>query len=156
VKCLSGVWQWPSAKSEWRLKIRYCESGADTRLGQAESQVWSNDSHWQGWRTTDRNCMTFYYSVWLVTHRRVRLHWSQNRHNTANQHLSGHTLQERVAILEPTTVFVHCNDTRIQCALQQVSGQTVGSKQTHFVGARQSGEITLQSYRFHCRRWHKQ
>jgi len=30
--------------------------------------------------------------------------------------------------------FVHCNDTRILCKLQQVSGQTVGSKQTHFVG----------------------
>ena len=46
---------------------------------------------------------------------------------------------------------VHCNNTRILCALQQVSGQTVGSKQTHFVGARRSGEITFQSDR-----WHKQ
>jgi hypothetical protein len=48
--------------------------------------------------------------------------------------------------------FVHYNDTRILCALQQVSGQTVGSKQTHFVGARQSGEITFQSHRFQCSR----
>jgi hypothetical protein len=36
---------------------------------------------------------------------RVRLHWSQNRHNTANQHLSGYTLQERVATFKPTTVL---------------------------------------------------
>jgi len=28
---------------------------------------------------------------------RLRLHWSQKRHNTANRHLSGYTLQERVA-----------------------------------------------------------
>ena len=33
---------------------------------------------------------------------------------------------------------VHCNDTRILCTLQQVSGQTVGWKQTQYVGARQS------------------
>ena len=32
---------------------------------------------------------------------RVRLHWSQNRHNTANQHLSGHTLHECVATFNP-------------------------------------------------------
>ena len=32
---------------------------------------------------------------------RVRLYWSQNRHNTANQHLSGYTLQERVATFNP-------------------------------------------------------
>ena len=31
----------------------------------------------------------------------VRLHGSQNRHNTANQHLSGYTLQERVATFNP-------------------------------------------------------
>ena len=36
---------------------------------------------------------------------RVRLHWSQNRHNTANQHLSGYTLQERVAAFKPTTIL---------------------------------------------------
>jgi hypothetical protein len=30
--------------------------------------------------------------------------------------------------------FVHCNDTHILCQLQQVSGQTVGLLQTHFVG----------------------
>ena len=47
------------------------------------------------------------------------------------------------------------NDNRTLCALQQVSGQTVGSKQTHFVRVRQSGEITFQSYRFQCSRWHK-
>ena len=29
--------------------------------------------------------------------------------------------------------FVHCNDTRILCALQQVSAQTFGSKQTHCI-----------------------
>jgi hypothetical protein len=49
---------------------------------------------------------------------RVRLHWSQNRHNTAKQHLSGYTLQERVATFKPTTVlsiattlesYVHCS-----------------------------------------------
>jgi hypothetical protein len=49
---------------------------------------------------------------------RVRLHWSQNRHNTANQHLSGYTLQERVATFKPTTVlssattlesYAHCS-----------------------------------------------
>ena len=28
-------------------------------------------------------------------------HWSQNRHNTANQHLSGHTSQARVATFNP-------------------------------------------------------
>jgi len=28
---------------------------------------------------------------------RLRLHWSQNRHNTANRHLSGYTLKERGA-----------------------------------------------------------
>ena len=33
---------------------------------------------------------------------RVRLHWSQNRQNTANQHLSGYTLQERVATFNPS------------------------------------------------------
>jgi hypothetical protein len=37
---------------------------------------------------------------------RVRLHWSQNRHNTANQHLSGYTLQERVATFKPTCVSI--------------------------------------------------
>jgi len=36
---------------------------------------------------------------------RVRIHWSQNQHNTANQHLSGYTLQERVATFKPTTVL---------------------------------------------------
>ena len=36
---------------------------------------------------------------------RVRLHRSQNRHNTTNQHLSGYTLQERVATFKPTTVL---------------------------------------------------
>jgi hypothetical protein len=49
---------------------------------------------------------------------RVRLHWSQNRHNTTNQHLSGYTLQERVATFKPTTVlsiattvesYAHCS-----------------------------------------------
>jgi hypothetical protein len=49
---------------------------------------------------------------------RVWLHWSQNRHNTANQHLSGHTLQERVVTFKPTTVlsipttlesYAHCS-----------------------------------------------
>ena len=45
---------------------------------------------------------------------------------------------------------------QILCMLQRVSGQTVGSKQTHFFDARQSGEITLQSDRFQCSRWHKQ
>jgi hypothetical protein len=49
---------------------------------------------------------------------RVRLHRSQNRHNTANQHLSGYTLQERVATFKPTTVlstattlesYAHCS-----------------------------------------------
>ena len=33
--------------------------------------------------------------------RRPLLHWSQNRHNTANQHLSGHTSQARVATFNP-------------------------------------------------------
>ena len=36
--------------------------------------------------------------------------------------------------------------------LQRVSGQTVGSKQTLFVDAKVSGEITLQSDRFQCSR----
>jgi len=36
---------------------------------------------------------------------RVQLHWSQNRHKIANQHLSGHTLQERVATFKPTTIL---------------------------------------------------
>jgi len=35
---------------------------------------------------------------------RTRLHWSQNRHNTANQHLSAHTPQRRVATFNPTCV----------------------------------------------------
>jgi hypothetical protein len=48
----------------------------------------------------------------------ARLHWSQNRHNTANQHVSGYTLQERVATFKPTTVlsiattfesYAHCS-----------------------------------------------
>jgi len=51
---------------------------------------------------------------------------------------------------------LHCNVTRILFALQQVSDQTVSSKQTHFVGAKQSVEITFRSYRFQCSRWHKQ
>jgi hypothetical protein len=33
---------------------------------------------------------------------RPRLHWSQNRHNTANQNLSGYTSQARVATFNPT------------------------------------------------------
>jgi len=37
---------------------------------------------------------------------RVWLHCSQNRHNTANQHLSGYTLQERVATKLLTTKCV--------------------------------------------------
>jgi hypothetical protein len=41
-------------------------------------------------------------------------------------------------------------DTQILWALQQVSGQAVHSKQTHFVGARQLGEITFQWYWFQC------
>ena len=40
--------------------------------------------------------------------------------------------------------IVHCNNTRILCTLQQVSGQTVGSKLTHFVGARQSAVVGRQ------------
>jgi hypothetical protein len=36
---------------------------------------------------------------------RVRLRWSHNRHNTANQHLSGYTLQERVVTFKPTVVL---------------------------------------------------
>jgi hypothetical protein len=57
-------------------------------------------------------------SVGLAVSVRVRLHWSQNRHNTTNQHLSGHTLQERVTTFKPTTVlsitmtlesYAHCS-----------------------------------------------
>jgi len=40
--------------------------------------------------------------------------------------------------------FAHCNNTRFLCALHQGSGQTVGSKQTHFVGARRSAVIGWQ------------
>ena len=49
---------------------------------------------------------------------RLRPYCSQNRHNTANQHLSGYTLQERVATFKPTTVlsipttlefYAHCS-----------------------------------------------
>jgi len=36
----------------------------------------------------------------------VRLHWSQNRHNTGNQHLSGHTSQTRMATFNPTCVSI--------------------------------------------------
>jgi len=75
---------------------------------------------------------------------RVGLHWSENRHNTANQTLSGYTSQTRAATFNPTCVsirFVHCNDTPILRALQQVSDHAIGSKQAHFVGARQSGEV---------------
>ena len=35
---------------------------------------------------------------------RLRLHWSQNQHNTANQHLSGYPLHECVATFNPTCV----------------------------------------------------
>jgi hypothetical protein len=57
-------------------------------------------------------------SVVLAVSIRVRPHWSHNRHNTANQHLSGHTLQELVATFKPTTVlsipttlesYTHCS-----------------------------------------------
>ena len=48
------------------------------------------------WSLQTVNCRSQWpCSLW------VRLHWSQNRHNTANQHLSGHTLQERVATFNP-------------------------------------------------------
>ena len=50
---------------------------------------------------------------------RLRLHWSQNRHNTANQHLSGYTSQKRVAIFNPTCVSRLQLDTF--CPLQQHS-----------------------------------
>jgi len=58
---------------------------------------------------------------------RVRLHWSQNRHNTANQHLSGYTLQERVATFKPTTVLSIATtlESYAQCS-RYLSGQTVG------------------------------
>ena len=36
---------------------------------------------------------------------RLRLHWSQNRHNTANQHLSGYPLQEYVATFKHTATL---------------------------------------------------
>ena len=39
---------------------------------------------------------------------------------------------------------VYCNNTRIPCTLQEVSGQTVGLKLTHFVGARQSAVVGRQ------------
>ena len=64
----------------------------------------------QSWRTD-------VFSVGVVS-LRVRLHGSQNRHNTANQHLSGFTLQERVATFKLTIVlsiattfefFAHCS-----------------------------------------------
>jgi len=42
------------------------------------------------------------------------------------------------------TRFVHCNNTRILCTPQQVCGQTVGSKPTHFVGERQSPVVGRQ------------
>ena len=32
-----------------------------------------------------------YIARHMLLHLRPRVHWSQNRHNTANQHLSGHT-----------------------------------------------------------------
>jgi len=53
--------------------------------------------------------------LWSI---RVRLHWSQNRHNTAKQHLSGYTLQESVATFKPAVVlsiattfesYAHCS-----------------------------------------------
>jgi len=40
-------------------------------------------------------------SVGLAVSVRVGLLWSQNRQNTANQHLSGYSLQERVATFNP-------------------------------------------------------
>ena len=36
----------------------------------------------------------------------VRLHWSKNRHNTANQHLSGYTSQTRVATINLICVSI--------------------------------------------------
>jgi len=37
---------------------------------------------------------------------RVRLHWIEYRHKTASQHLSGYSLQERVAAFKPTCVSI--------------------------------------------------
>jgi len=37
---------------------------------------------------------------------RVRLLWTQSRHNTSNQHLSGYTSQTRVATFNPTCVSI--------------------------------------------------
>ena len=45
-----------------------------------------------------------------------RLHWSRNRHNTANQHLSGYTLQERVATFNPDTRVQTYSYTRPSCS----------------------------------------
>ena len=53
-----------------------------------------------------------YVCCWYVLLRmlliriRVRLHCSQNRHNSANQHLSGCTWQTRVATFNPTCVSI--------------------------------------------------
>ena len=50
-----------------------------------------------GTKTACRFCML--WSAERFLNLKVRLHWSQNRQNTANQHLSGYTLQERVAYI---------------------------------------------------------
>jgi hypothetical protein len=41
------------------------------------------------------------YGCSMTTALMVWLNWTQNRHNTANQHLSGHTSQTRVATFNP-------------------------------------------------------
>jgi len=46
------------------------------------------------------------FIAWSYTWVRVRQHWNQNRHNTAIQHLSGHTSQTRVTTFNPTCLSI--------------------------------------------------
>ena len=61
------------------------------------------ENHLPAWARRDNQVKKKVWSC-ITCICRVRLHWSQNRHNTANQHLSGYTSQTRVAAMNPTCV----------------------------------------------------
>jgi len=80
-----------NAKMSWTIICVYCSPGTSNRWIQKRSFLidFLINSDYEN-------------KQWI----RVRLHLRQNRHNTANQHLSGYTSQTRAATFNPTCVSI--------------------------------------------------
>ena len=134
-------------KSKWRLNIAIISKGTTT----LEQEPTQHSKPTVVWAYIARH-------VWLLLNRHacpyLQLYFNNtqipyallNRHACPYLQLHFNNTQIPYALLNRHAcpyLQLHFNNTQIPYALQQVSDQTVGSKQTHFVGARQSGEINL-------------